>query len=251
MVLWDHVIFLLVTVAVPLNQYLGRHQLRAMLDYHTAQRINAYWNMIIVQWIMLALLLSFWLWQARPLAQLGIVMTFGLRFWVSVGVAMLSIIGLGLYYRSQLRDRKKLMNLRELADQLVPFLPRNKHALKHFNLLCLTAGIVEEFIYRGFFIWYASRFLGNTMTGLILSVIITSALFTLSHLYQGRRGMGMVFVVGLLHGGIYILSGSLWVPMAMHAIMDLSGGRMALKLHPEGEIEPREESSESSGRKAA
>ncbi|MCZ6837286.1 MAG: type II CAAX endopeptidase family protein [Planctomycetota bacterium] len=251
MILLDHIIVLFIAVLVPLNQYLGRGQLRAMIDYNCAQRINVYWNMIVVQWIMMFLLLSFWAWQGRSLALLGFTASFGLGFWISAGVAILGIIGLGLYYRSQLNDDQKRENLRQLADQLAPFLPRTKPALKRFNILCITAGIIEEFIFRGFFIWYATRFLGESIGGLVVSVFLTSAIFMMGHLYQGRRGMSTVFIVGLLYGGVYILGGSLWVPMVMHAIMDLMGGHMALLLHPEGEVAIPKAEPEYQDRKAA
>jgi hypothetical protein len=166
-----------------------------------------------------------------------------MRFAAALALAVMSAGGLWSYYRWQLRDDARRRSLRELADQVAPFLPRTRKAMRSFDALAVTAGTCEEILYRGYFIWYASQFLGTGIRGLGLAVLVTSTVFALGHLYQGRRGILMVLSSGLVHGALYVLAGSLWIPMALHAAIDLMGGRVSLKLHPEGDPTPPEQDS--------
>ena len=54
------------------------------------------------------------------------------------------------------------------------------------------------------------------------AVIVTSLVFGLAHSYQGPAGMARVSLVGLALAGLYLLSGSLWLPIVAHAILDLA-----------------------------
>ena len=54
------------------------------------------------------------------------------------------------------------------------------------------------------------------------AVVVTSLVFGLAHSYQGPAGMARVSLVGLAFAGLYLLSGSLWLPIVAHAILDLA-----------------------------
>ena len=73
---------------------------------------------------------------------------------------------------------------------------------------------------------------------LALTVLGTSVVFALGHVYQGSYGVLTVFLVGLIHGALYVVAGSLWIPMLLHVLIDLSVGRVSLALHPEGDPGP-------------
>ena len=98
-------------------------------------------------------------------------------------------------------------------------LPDNDRETRWFNGLSVTAGICEEIIYRGFLIAYFTAF-----TGLIPALLLSSFVFGLAHAYQGWRGIVKVSVVGLAMGGVYLLTGSLWAPIVLHAVLDVTSG---------------------------
>jgi membrane protease YdiL (CAAX protease family) len=51
-------------------------------------------------------------------------------------------------------------------------------------------------------------------------------LFGIGHLYQGLAGVVKTGLVGMVLGWIYSLSGSIWIPMFIHAAADVLQGRM-------------------------
>jgi membrane protease YdiL (CAAX protease family) len=77
----------------------------------------------------------------------------------------------------------------------------------------------------GFAIWLLAPFVG-----LWAAVIVSSALFGLNHLYQGRFGVVRSGLVGLAFATGYALSHSLWWLMLAHIILNVYGGLLARKL---------------------
>ena len=50
------------------------------------------------------------------------------------------------------------------------------------------------------------------------AAIVTSLLFGFGHIYQGVANVPKVALVGGIFAGLYILAGSLWLPMILHAV---------------------------------
>jgi hypothetical protein len=86
-------------------------------------------------------------------------------------------------------------------------------------LLCLTfVGLFEEFLFRGY-----TLFTLSTGVGFWPAAIFLSLLFAAVHLQnsgEGRVGVAGVFVVGLLWCFALRRTGSLWLPVGMHAAFD-------------------------------
>ena len=55
-------------------------------------------------------------------------------------------------------------------------------------------------------------------------VICSAAIFALGHSYQGAAGVLRVFTVGIAFGLLFLLSGSIWLPIALHATLDILQG---------------------------
>jgi membrane protease YdiL (CAAX protease family) len=146
--------------------------------------------------------------------------------------------------RAQARTPAGYATTMEMLMRAAPFTPRDPRELRQWTVLSITAGVCEELIYRGYLIWYASHFTGTGVGGLLLAVVLTSIAFGLVHIYQGVLGVTQVFAVGLAFGGLYVLSGSLWLPIAAHIAVDIASGRFAVHLHrtgpPDGGAETRE-----------
>ena len=104
-------------------------------------------------------------------------------------------------------------------------MPLNGSELARFNMLSLTAGIVEETLWRGFLFWY----LGHVMP-LWTAAIISAVGFGLAHSYQGLANIPRVAMIGAVFSGLYLLTGSLWLPIILHAAVDLLQGRMAYEV---------------------
>ena len=93
-----------------------------------------------------------------------------------------------------------------------------------FAALACTAGISEEFLYRGFALMAFVRVLVNYGPPNVGAALLSSAWFGLAHLYQGRRGITATFVVGMIFAGVRLWTGSLIPAIAAHAGIDLVAG---------------------------
>lgn len=99
------------------------------------------------------------------------------------------------------------------------FLPVSRRERRWWVLVCITAGICEETLFRGFMLHYL-HVLPWTLN-LTLALLISSIIFGLNHLYTGIRGMTGSAVTGFLLGLLFLLSGNLLLPIVLHALIDL------------------------------
>jgi len=110
-------------------------------------------------------------------------------------------------------------HLQDEMAEVAGLVPHTTSELGLFTALAITAGICEEVLYRGFLVGYAARFMPAWV-----AVIVTSAVFGFGHWYQGVGNAAQTGVVGLIMGVIYLVTGSIGAPIALHAIVDIAGG---------------------------
>lgn len=105
------------------------------------------------------------------------------------------------------------------GDKVLRMLPHGRAERWGFAALAVTAGVTEEWIWRGFGV----ALLHATWPGLPLAptVIVLALAFGWAHLYQGLAGMVASAVLGGLFAWLYLAIGSLWLPMLLHALIDL------------------------------
>lgn len=85
-------------------------------------------------------------------------------------------------------------------------------------VLCgLCAGICEEIIYRGVLFALALRVTSSMPAAIAICVL----LFALAHLPQGKKGMIGVAYLGVVFHALYLISGTLALPMMVHATYDI------------------------------
>jgi len=94
-----------------------------------------------------------------------------------------------------------------------------------YAALAITAGVCEEFVYRGFAIAAISK----AGVPLPLVVIMSSVFFGLAHAYQGRGGIISTGIFGVLLAIGRLAFGSLVPVMMWHAGLDLAAGIAAPK----------------------
>jgi len=84
--------------------------------------------------------------------------------------------------------------------------------------IVLMAPLFEEVLFRGFLFrsWLPSR-LGASGT-----VFLTTLVWTAIHIQYAPYELAQVFAVGLLLGTARVRTGSLFVPLSMHALMNLA-----------------------------
>jgi membrane protease YdiL (CAAX protease family) len=85
---------------------------------------------------------------------------------------------------------------------------------------CITAGICEEMVFRG----YLQRQLHALTGSLFAAVIAQGAIFGLSHAYQGWKNATVISVLGVLYGALAVWRGNLRANIVAHAWSDIWGG---------------------------
>ena len=114
------------------------------------------------------------------------------------------------------------------AQRLSFLLPSSRDERRRWIEVCVTAGVCEEIVYRGFLLHYFHA--SPLHLSLTWPLAVSSIVFGIAHLYQGVSAAVGTAVVGFVLGAAFLMSGSLMVPMVMHAVLDL---RILLML-PEG-----------------
>src|SRR5262249_22991208 len=96
------------------------------------------------------------------------------------------------------------------------------HTTREFGWLLavsLTAGVCEEFLYRGYFIRALSPWL--SWWG---AAALSALAFGLLHTYQGRHGVISVALMGIIFTLVVAATRSLFPAIALHALMDAGNG---------------------------
>ena len=217
---WDFwLIFAVLGVLLPLR---GRHRLQRLLalpQIGRRERLSLYASTITFQWLAVAVV--GWRSSARGLTldQLGLAVHGRAR------ILMASIVGAatlgGLQWLNLRRigrtSGKASEFMKALAERILPPSPAE---LLPYLALAVTAGLCEEFLYRGF------AMAALTRAGLApwSVVLLSSALFGLAHLYQGRGGLLSTLAIGAVFGTARIAYDGIIPVMVWHLTVDAVAG---------------------------
>jgi uncharacterized protein len=111
-------------------------------------------------------------------------------------------------------------------------LPRTSGERRLFTVVGVTAGVCEEWLYRGFFLAVVSAVAGGLPTGIL--VLIAAVAFGLAHAYQGVAGVVTTGVLGGVMAAVYLQTGSLLLPVLLHAVIDLRFLLVPARVLPSG-----------------
>ena len=221
--IFDHALALVLAVVFPIRAgFMGFGRLKRAAPADVPRvRMWVYRGAMITQWGLVALTVALWISTGRSWRALGLIPVLGGGLiGVSVGLVFVVILVLRQQMSGQ-RDEQALATMRRRMEHLERMLPHTKSELNWFYLLSLTAGICEEFLYRGYMIWYLQK-LG---LALIPAALVSCVIFGFGHLYQGLRGILLTSVAGAFLAAVYLLSQSLYAGMAFHFLMDAYSGR--------------------------
>ena len=88
-----------------------------------------------------------------------------------------------------------------------------------FVPLAVSAGICEEFLYRGYALYVIAAMTGSVW----IAALLSSLAFGLGHAYQGKAGMIGAAVAGLFYACVFLYTGSLLPCMLGHFVQDIAG----------------------------
>jgi uncharacterized protein len=218
---WDCLLILMVlAVLLPWRGTARIRKLLARPVLTPSDRLYSYASTIAFQWIAVAITA----WRTRAhgwsLASLGLIMR-NPALALSVGAAVAAILAL-----------TQLLSLRVLArtpsaqhgipyQMLRKLMPQSSSEILPFLVLVGTVSICEEFLYRGFVFASLAVIFRGSMTAAVFG---SAALFAIGHLYQGRPGITMTFILGLIFASIRVWTGTLIPCVIVHLVVDSIAG---------------------------
>ncbi len=220
---WDFALILgVLGIVVPV---LGRRRVRVLLqlpDTTKLDRLSLYASTIAFQWLSVVLILWRTTRHGIHPAQLGLILGLNL-----ISITTTLVVGALFFLLQVLSSRRLKAGAEELSAETVQLalkvFPRDGvERLAYFSLVS-TVAICEEFIYRGF----AQYVFQNWSHSLFLGLVLSSLLFSVAHLYQGRRGLVSTFAVGMLFAGVRAWNGTLLPTIAAHFVADFTIGLLA------------------------
>jgi membrane protease YdiL (CAAX protease family) len=109
------------------------------------------------------------------------------------------------------------------VNQPYHYLAGNRTLLPAAIWAMFTAGFGEETVFRGWAFERLRRLMGDRRNASLTILVLTSAWFGLSHIpNQGRDGAIQATITGLVFGSLYLATGTIWLPMIVHTVFDLT-----------------------------
>ncbi|MEM1175678.1 MAG: CPBP family intramembrane glutamic endopeptidase [Pseudomonadota bacterium] len=223
----DHLFIVLLFFVQPVYGWLSfRKLVAAARAGEHIDRLALYRETTWIEWLALLVLFASWAWLARDFSQLGLSVPGGAAFWwlLLACCGALALLAVSVNRMRTLDADERQRYARQIGD-IGLFLPINRRELRRFYGVSITAGIVEEIIFRGFVLWYLGTFMP-----VWAAIVLSSLAFGLAHSYQGIQGIGRTAAVGAGLGMLYVVSGSIWLPIAVHALFDMIQGAQAREL---------------------
>jgi membrane protease YdiL (CAAX protease family) len=218
---WDFFLLLVVLGAVvPWRAAVRVRRLLEQPQSATADRLALYASTIAFQWAAAAIVL--WRCAARHLggAQLALAMPHSRR------AIFAAVVLVAVFTANQLLALRRLAQLPQdrrgfLGDMARRIFPRNAIEGLAFFALVATVALCEEFLYRGFVQGVFDSFPRGFP---LLGAIVSAVFFSVAHVYQGKRGLVVTFLVGLLFAMVRFWTGSLAPGVIAHFAADLVAG---------------------------
>jgi len=220
----DHILVLLLGLVLPFFSGIRGSEQMGNIHFDERTRRRFFISNSLVLWFLAAAVVGLWLWNKRPLSLMGFnYIQPSLATWILTGAMVVFYIADITY---SLFSPEELKKTHDQWEATVPFLPESAREMPAYIFMCLSAGICEEILYRGFLVTY---FIDPMRPGFpITAAIFPAVLFSLAHFYQGYKAMGKIFLLSLLFALIFIFSGSLIIVVIIHFLIDLVGGVLAI-----------------------
>jgi membrane protease YdiL (CAAX protease family) len=218
-------------VGEPMVGHVLHRRFEGRLRSDPRARRSFYRRLLVLEWGLALLALVVWL--SAPGVDAGQV---GLRWpqeWPGplTGLVVLIVLGFVVVSTRALRSgallepaesvrrRGEGRHAEPAASATLAVLPRTAGERRLFTLVGVTAGVCEEWLYRGFFLAVVAAVAGGLPDGAL--VLVAAVAFGLAHAYQGRVGIITTGVLGGVMAAVYLQTGSLLLPVLLHAVIDL------------------------------
>lgn len=226
----DSLLALIFGIAVPfisgIKSATQMKEMPLLFDSPTKKRFYL-GNSVFLAIMGIVILITWWL-HARPFTVLGVALPATEHYSLLV---ILTLLFVSLYImdvvHGVLVPEETEGNMPSIESQ-TPFLPAEWQELPAYFVMCASAGLFEEVVYRGFLITYFQYLFKGIPAADTLALLTPALIFSVAHFYQGAKAVFKILVLSLLFGMIFWYSHSLLIVIILHILVDLSGGILSV-----------------------
>jgi uncharacterized protein len=221
---WDFtLILILLATLIPWRGAVRMRRLLSLPALSSGDRLSLYGSTIFFQWVIVALVAWRAVSRSMSLEELALGHVDPLR------ATWMGAILTGVLCASQVASLRKIASLPEgqrgtFFVNTAKIMPRTATEVCVYTGLAFTAGISEEFLYRGFVFGAFARIFAGTSISVAIASVLSSVWFSLGHIYQGKRGLITTFIVGLIFAAARVWTRSLVPVVIAHIGVDLTAG---------------------------
>lgn len=180
-------------------------------DVDQIPRISIYVSSCLVLWALFVAAMMVLHVEGAPLASLGLHIELGLAIGTAWTLALL-VYSLAVAAGAQALRQRWNVPVPPILARVLPETPREM--LAFLVIVCPTAGITEEVLFRSFAITRLAALTGDAWTATAIAAIG----FAFGHTYQGTIGMVSTALIGLGYSVSYLATGSLMPAIAAHVL---------------------------------
>ena len=228
------VIAVYLVVGEPFVGYVLHRRFEGRLRTDPAARRSFYRRLLVLEWGLALLALVVWAAATDvSAAQVGLVLPQrwpGPLSWLAIAALLVLVLASTRALRSgalagsppEVLRRTRPGEARHAeppGQATLALLPRSRSERRLFALVGVTAGVCEEWLYRGLFLAVVAAAVPSLPDAVL--VLVAGVAFGLAHGYQGLAGIVTTGVLGGVLAGVYLSTGSLLLPVLLHAAIDL------------------------------
>lgn len=140
----------------------------------------------------------------------------------SLGSLLAALVVLGFVGATLTHRRPDLV--RRAYDATKVIAPTTPAERSLWPAVSFTAGLTEELLYRGLFVLHLHALVPSLRPGLL--AVASAVVFGLAHRYQGPFGVISSGVLGLAFGVVAMVTGNVFVVIALHTVWDVVAGQV-------------------------
>ena len=207
------VLLLALCIVLPVYAVLTGKDTKKKFEEAPEKKVIYYRQIIVIQLILATLVFTSMALNGDNIDLIGLAF-FKKPIWVLTLIsATLIIFWLLNQIKLKPEDFDKLSSKYKDVDFL---LPASRREYQWSIAVSYAAGICEEIAFRGFLYWQLLNYMPS-----VPSVFIVNIVFALSHYSTNLKNMIAAFILGSLLSISFIFTGSLWLAMLVHILVDI------------------------------
>ena len=204
---WSYALLFTLLVLFPL---MAAQNIRVR-DVDQSPRLSIYLSSCAVLWALFVAAMLVLAVENAPISSLGVHLKLGAAA-AAAWTAALLIGSLAIAGAAQFLRQRWRIAVPQILARLLPETPRE--TLAFLAIVCPTAGIAEEVLFRAFAITRLTSLTGDAWSATVLAALG----FAFGHTYQGLIGMASTAMIGLGYSVSYLATGSLIPAIVAHAL---------------------------------